>query len=143
MTELQCKKRCIQEVEVETQATKEERRNIAQACGDGVRKAKAKLDLKLARDVSGNEMLFIRKRLHKENMVLLLSGTNVLVTADTDKGEIVDVFFGSDFTNKVSQAFCHKARFKERRNYKLGKRIEAGIFYLTSLWAQGDRIQGC
>lgn len=115
-------------MEVETQATKKELRNIAQACGDGVRKAKAKLDLKLARDVNGNEMLFIRKRIHKENMVLLLSGTNVLVTADTDKGGIVDVFFGSDFTNKVSQAFCHKARFKERRNYKLGRGLKREFF---------------
>lgn len=76
-------------------------------------------------------------------MVLLLSGTSVLVTADTDKGEIVDVFFASDFTNKVSQAFCRKAGFKERRNYKLWKRIEAGIVYLTSPWAQVDCIQGC
>lgn len=43
----------IQEkVEVETQATREEYRNIAQVCGDGVRKAKAKLDLKLASDVT-------------------------------------------------------------------------------------------
>lgn len=50
--------------------------------------------------------------------MLLLSGTRVLVTADTDKGETVGVF-ASDFTIKVSQAFCHKAGLKERRNYKL------------------------
>lgn len=56
----------IQEVEVETQAAKEEYGNIAEACGDGVRKAKAKLDLKLTRDINGNKMLFIRKRIHKE-----------------------------------------------------------------------------
>lgn len=55
-----------QGVEVETQATKEECRNIAQACGSGVRKAKAKLDLKLTRDVNGSAMLFIRKRICKE-----------------------------------------------------------------------------
>ena len=42
-----------QEVKVETQATEEECRNIAQACGDGVTKAKAKLDLKLASNVDG------------------------------------------------------------------------------------------
>lgn len=64
-------------------------------------------------------------------MMLLLSRTGVLVTADTGKGEMVDVVFASDFTNKVSQAFCHKVEFKERRNYKLWKRIEAGVVYLT------------
>lgn len=51
---------------METQATKEECRNIAQARGNGVREVKAKLDLKLTRDVNGNAMLFIRKRICKE-----------------------------------------------------------------------------
>lgn len=65
------------------------------------------------------------------------------MTTDTHKGDIVDVIFALDFTNKVSQVFCHKAGFKERRNYKLWKRIKAEIVYLTSPWAQVDYVQGC
>jgi len=75
--------------------------------------------------------------------VLLLSGTSVLGTTDTNKCEIVDAFFASDFTNKVSQPFCHKVGFKKWRDYKLGKRIETGTVYRTSPWAQVDCIQGC
>lgn len=70
---------------------------------------------------------FIRKRSHKGNTALLLSGTSVLVTADTDKGQIADVLFATDLACKVSKAFCHKAEFKERGSYKLWKRMEAGL----------------
>lgn len=39
------------------QATQEEYRNTAEVCEDGARKAKAKLDSKLGRNINGNEML--------------------------------------------------------------------------------------
>lgn len=41
------------------QATKEECRNIAEVCENDARKAKAKLDSKLGRDINGNEMLLL------------------------------------------------------------------------------------
>lgn len=55
-------------------------------------------------------MPFIRKRIHKENMSPLLHGTRVLVTVDTDKGQIGDVFFFTDLNCKVSQGLLPQGR---------------------------------
>ena len=42
--------------------------------------------------------------LNKDNVDSLLNGMGDLVTADTDKAEILDAFFSPVFTNKVSQS---------------------------------------
>lgn len=38
-------------------------------------------------------------------MKLLLNGAGGLATADTDKAEVLNMFFSSDFTKSISQAF--------------------------------------
>lgn len=69
------------------------------------------------------------QRIHKENTLPLLRGTSVLVTADIDKDQIVDVFFlPQTWPVRSPKAFCHKAELNERRNYKLWKRVEAVLF---------------
>jgi len=53
----------------ERQATWEEYRNVVRACRDATRKARAHLELKLARDVKNNKKGFfkyIKKREQKE-----------------------------------------------------------------------------
>lgn len=77
MPELQCKK-VVYRKGKQSQDTKQKFRNIAWACRDGVSKAKAQLDLRLARDVKSNRKSFYccisSKRLNKENMGSLLKG---------------------------------------------------------------------
>lgn len=64
--------------------TQEECRDTVQVCRDGVRKAKAHLELKLARDVKGNIKGFSRyvssKMKTRENVGLLLNGAGNLMT---------------------------------------------------------------
>ena len=61
----------------EGQATWEEYRNVVRACRDATRKAKAYLELKLARDVKNNKKSFFNyissKRKTRENVGLLLT----------------------------------------------------------------------
>ena len=58
--------------------TKQEFRNIAWLCGNGVRTVKAQLKLRLAGDTEGNKKSFYHyisnKRLNKGNVGLLLNG---------------------------------------------------------------------
>lgn len=49
----------------------------------------------------------------------------------------------SSLTCKVPKAFCHKAEFKEWRNYKLWKRLWKQDCFLISPWVQVGSIQGC
>lgn len=90
------------------QAAKEEFKNIAWACRGGVRKAKTQMELRLARDVTGNKVSFClyinSKRLNKESVGLLVNGVSDLVTTDTDVAEVFNAAFSSVFTKKVSQA---------------------------------------
>ncbi|KAK4827148.1 hypothetical protein QYF61_015102 [Mycteria americana] len=71
---------------------------------DRVRKAKADLELSLARDVKDNKKGFYKfinsKRKTKENMGPLLNVARELVTNGTEKAEILDAFFASVFTRK-------------------------------------------
>ncbi|KFW77528.1 hypothetical protein N336_11811, partial [Phalacrocorax carbo] len=83
-----------------------EYREIVQAARDQVRKAKALLEIKLARDVKGNKKSFYRcisdKRKTRENVGPLQKETGDLVTQDTEKVEVVNYFFASVFTSKCS-----------------------------------------
>ena len=109
------------------QATKEEFRNIAWACRDGVRKAKAQLELILARDTKGNKESYHyinSKKQNRENVGPLLNEVGDLVTADTDTAEVLNVIFASGFTNKVPQASL-ETEFKE--NSQQWMRVDSGI----------------
>jgi len=73
----------------EGRITWEEYRNVVRACRDAARKAKAHLELKLARDVKNNKKVFFNyinsKRKARDNVGLLLKEVGVLVTEDAER----------------------------------------------------------
>ena len=77
--------------------TTEEYKEPAWLCRDGVRKAKAQLELNLARDAKKNKKGFYRylnqKRKVQEAVPLLVSDTGKLVTTDKEKAEVLTKFF--------------------------------------------------
>ncbi|GAB0180313.1 hypothetical protein GRJ2_000496600 [Grus japonensis] len=80
----------------------EEYREIVRAARDQVRKAKALIELNLARDIKGNKKSFYRyisdKRKTGENVGLLQKETGDWVTQDMEKAEVLNNFFASVFT---------------------------------------------
>ncbi|GAB0206764.1 mitochondrial enolase superfamily member 1 [Grus japonensis] len=86
-------------------ATWEEYRDVVRVCRDATRKAKAHLELKLARDVKDNKKGFFKyissKRKTRENVDPLLNEVSALVMEDTEKAELLNAFFVSVFTAKV------------------------------------------
>ncbi|CAM5119753.1 unnamed protein product [Natator depressus] len=88
------------------QVTREEYNIIAQACRSEIRKAKSHLELQLARDVKSNKKGFFKyvssKKKVKESVGPLLNGVGNLVTEDVEKANVLNAFFASVFTNKVS-----------------------------------------
>ncbi|KAK4807184.1 hypothetical protein QYF61_024304 [Mycteria americana] len=96
----------------------EEYREIVQAARDQVRKAKAQMELNLARDVKGNKKSFYRyvgdKRKTRENVGPLRKETGDLVTWDMEKAEVLNDFFASVFTGKCSSHTAQVAEGKGR-----------------------------
>ncbi|CAM4551145.1 unnamed protein product [Caretta caretta] len=88
------------------QMTRDEYKNIARACRSEIRKAKSHLELKPARDVKSNKKGFFRyvsnKKKVKESVGPLLNEGGNLVTEDVEKANVLNAFFASVFTNKVS-----------------------------------------
>ncbi|CAM5107999.1 unnamed protein product [Eretmochelys imbricata] len=86
--------------------TREEYKNIAWACRSEIRKAKSHLELQLARDVKSNKKGFFRyvsnKKKVKESVGPLLNEGGNLVTENVEKANVLNAFFASVFTNKVS-----------------------------------------
>jgi len=86
----------------EGQATWEECRNVVRACRDAMRKAKAHLELKLARDIKDNKRSFFKyvgsKQRTRENVGPLLNEVGALVMKDAGKAEFLNAFFASVFT---------------------------------------------
>ncbi|GAB0208675.1 mitochondrial enolase superfamily member 1 [Grus japonensis] len=84
----------------------EEYRETVRAARDQVRKAKALIEISLARDVKDNKKSFYRyvrdKRRTRENVGPLWNETGDLVTQDMEKAEVLNDFFASVFTGKCS-----------------------------------------
>ncbi|KFR09813.1 hypothetical protein N306_03128, partial [Opisthocomus hoazin] len=96
-------------------ASWEEYREASRLCRDEVRKAKAQLELNLARDAKNNKKGFYRyvsrKKMVKESVPLLMSETGKLATADEEKAEVLNNFFASVFTGNLSP---HPSRVDDR-----------------------------
>ncbi|GAB0202809.1 mitochondrial enolase superfamily member 1 [Grus japonensis] len=87
------------------QAAWEEYREIVRAARDQVRKAKALIELNLARDIKGNKKSFYRHvsgEKTRENVGPLWNDTGDLVTWEAEKAEVLNDFFASVFTSKCS-----------------------------------------
>lgn len=86
------------------QVTWEEYRNV-RVCCDAIRRAKAHLKFNLARGVKDNNKDFFKYIRNKnktiENDGLLVNGTGVLVTKDSEKA-VTECFFASVFTSEMS-----------------------------------------
>ncbi|GAB0207593.1 mitochondrial enolase superfamily member 1 [Grus japonensis] len=97
----------------------EEYRETVQAGKDQVRKAKALIELNLARDVKDNKKSFYRyvsdKRRTRENVGPLWNETGHLVTQDMEKAEVLNDFFASVFTGK---SLSHTAQVTEGRDWE-------------------------
>ncbi|KAK4823575.1 hypothetical protein QYF61_003579 [Mycteria americana] len=83
-----------------------------------IRKAKALIELNLARDVKGNKKSFYRyvsgKRKTRENVGPLRKEMGNLVTWDMEKAEVFNNFFASVFTSKHSSHTTQVAEGKGR-----------------------------
>ncbi|GAB0209762.1 hypothetical protein GRJ2_003441900 [Grus japonensis] len=92
----------------------EEYRETLRAARDQVRKAKALIELNLARDVKDNKKSSYSyvsdKRRTRENVGPLQNETGDLVTQDMEKAEVLNDFFASVFTSKGSS---HTAQVTE------------------------------
>ncbi|KGL80537.1 hypothetical protein N309_03760, partial [Tinamus guttatus] len=84
------------------QAPWEKYRNVVRECRDATRKAKARLEHNLARDVKNNKKKFFKyinsKKKSKENVGPLADGMGTLVTNNIEKAELLNAFFASVFT---------------------------------------------
>ncbi|GAB0175729.1 mitochondrial enolase superfamily member 1 [Grus japonensis] len=87
-------------------ATWEEYRNVVRVCRDAVRKAKACLELNLARDVKDKKENFSKyissKRKTRENVGPLLNEVGALVMGDTEKMELLNAAFALIFSAKAN-----------------------------------------
>ncbi|KFU97058.1 hypothetical protein N339_06908, partial [Pterocles gutturalis] len=84
------------------QVSWEEYRDTAWLCRDGVRKAKAQLELNMARDAKNNKKGFCgyvnQKRKVKESVPALMSKAAKLATTNEEEGEVLNNCFASVFT---------------------------------------------
>ncbi|GAB0188222.1 mitochondrial enolase superfamily member 1 [Grus japonensis] len=97
----------------------EEYREPVRAGREQVRKAKALIEISLARDVKDNKKSFYRyvsdKRRTRENVGPLQNETGELVTQDMEKAEVLNDFFASVFTGK---SLSHTAQVAEGRDWE-------------------------
>ncbi|GAB0185602.1 mitochondrial enolase superfamily member 1 [Grus japonensis] len=98
----------------------EEYRETVRAAREQLRKAKAPIELNLARDVKDNKKSFYRyvgdKRRMSENVGPLQNETGDLVTQDMEKAEVLNDFFTSVFTGKCG--LTHTAQVTEGRDWE-------------------------
>ncbi|GAB0186020.1 mitochondrial enolase superfamily member 1 [Grus japonensis] len=97
----------------------EEYRETVRAAREQVRKAKALIEISLARDVKDNKKSFYRyvsdKRRTRENVGPLQNETGDLVTQDMERAEVLNDFFDSVFTSKC---LSHTAQVTEGRDWE-------------------------
>ncbi|GAB0176939.1 mitochondrial enolase superfamily member 1 [Grus japonensis] len=97
----------------------EEYRETVRAARDQVRKAKALIEINLARDVKDKKKSFYRyvgdKRRMRENVGPLWNEMGDLVTQDMEKAEVLNDFFASVFTGKC---LSHTAQVTEGRGWE-------------------------
>ncbi|GAB0188274.1 mitochondrial enolase superfamily member 1 [Grus japonensis] len=97
----------------------EEYRETVQAAREQVRKAKALIEISLAREVKDKKKSFYRyvsdKRRTRENVGPLWNETGDLVTQDMEKAEVLNDFFASVFTGK---SLSHTAQVTEGRDWE-------------------------
>ncbi|KAM9598579.1 uncharacterized protein ACIBXB_004267 [Morphnus guianensis] len=95
-----------------------EYREIVRAARDRVRKAKALIELNLARGVKGNKKSFYGyisdKTKTRENVGPLQKETGDLVTWDMEEAEVLDNFFASVFPGKCSSYTAQDTEGKGR-----------------------------
>ena len=79
-----------------------EYRAVVRVCRDGIRKAKAQMELNLARDVKDNKKGFYRyicrRRQAKESVLPPMKGNGELASSDIEKAEVLNECFASVFT---------------------------------------------
>ena len=82
----------------------EEYKEAAGLCRDRVKKAKAQLELNLARGEKkmGFHRYLNQKKKVQEGILPLVSDTGKLVTADEEKGEVLNNFFVLTFSDNCS-----------------------------------------
>ena len=105
-------------------STWEEYRNVVRACRDAMRKAKALLELNLAKEVYDNKKEFFlkyvnSKRKTRENVGPLLNEVGALVTGDTEKAEILNASVASVFIAKTSPQESQTLDIRERVRVKV------------------------
>ncbi|GAB0205865.1 mitochondrial enolase superfamily member 1 [Grus japonensis] len=96
-----------------------EYRETVRAAREQVRKAKALIEISLARDVKDNKKRFYRyvsnKRRTRENVGPLQNETGDLVTQDMEKAEVLNDFFASVCNGKC---LSHTAQVAEGRDWE-------------------------
>ncbi|CAM4662215.1 unnamed protein product [Lepidochelys kempii] len=117
--------------------TREEYKNIARACRNEIRRAKLHLELQQAKNVKSNKNGFFRcvgnKKKAKESVGPLLNEGGNLVTEDVEKANVLNAFFASVFTNKVSSQTAALGITKWGRDGQPSVEIEVVRDYLEKL----------
>ncbi|PKU31482.1 rna-directed dna polymerase from mobile element jockey-like [Limosa lapponica baueri] len=100
----------------------EEYRNTVRVCRDATRKARAHLELNLARDAKDSKKGFFKyissKRKTRENVNLLLNEVGALVMEDAEKAQLLNAFFASVFTAKAGPQEPQTLEVRERDRRK-------------------------
>ena len=86
-------------------STWEEYRSVVRVCRDATRKAKAHLEMRLAKEIKDDKKVFFKyvnsKRKTRDNVGPLLNEGGVLVMGDAEKVEILNAFFASVFASRT------------------------------------------
>lgn len=113
------------------QAMWEDYGNVVRVCRDMTSKAKAHLGLSLAKDIKDKKKSFYKytssKRKIRGNVWLLLNPMGVLVMEDTEKVELLNVFFASVFTDEDDSQESQTSEVREEDQRKETSRGHRGL----------------